>query len=128
MATKTLAVGACRPHCLEVDSGLKIQWALRPCEFDSRLRHQANRALRGIWAPFLLISPDVSRITCCDRVYERPSGRPRVSDPATYCASTPRIQPPAVARWHALLHGLTTAIRETSGLCIYILVLQQLSH
>ena len=34
--------------------GLKIQWALRPCEFDSRLRHQAQRALRAVWAPFLL--------------------------------------------------------------------------
>ena len=30
--------------------------------------------------------------------------------------STPQIQPPAVARWHILLHGLATAIRKTSGL------------
>ena len=61
-------------------------------------------------------SPDVSPITCCDHVYERPSGRPLVSDPATYCSSTPRVRPPAVARWHTLLHGLATAIREISGL------------
>ena len=40
----------------------------------------------------------------------------RVSDPATYCSSTPRIQPPAVARWHTLLHSLATEIREISGL------------
>ena len=61
-------------------------------------------------------TPDVSLTTYCDRGYARPSGRPRVSDPATYCSSTPRIQPPAVARWHGLLHGLVTAIRKTSGL------------
>jgi hypothetical protein len=61
-------------------------------------------------------SPDISRITCCGRGYERPSERPRMSDPATYCSSTPRIQPPAVARWHTLIHGLGTAIHETSGL------------
>ena len=62
------------------------------------------------------LSPDISRIACCDRGYGRPSGRPRVSDPATYCSSTPRIQSPAVARWHTLLHGLATPIREISGL------------
>jgi hypothetical protein len=70
---------------------------------------------RSIW---FSLSPDVSRITCCDRGYARPSGRPRVSDPATYCSSAPRIQPPAVARWHTVLHGLATAIRETSGLVL----------
>ena len=42
--------------------------------------------------------------------------RPRVSDPATYRSGTPRLQPPAVTRWHTLLHGLATAIHETSGL------------
>ncbi len=63
--------------------------------------------------PLRVYSPHVSRIACCDRGYGRPSGRPRVSDPATYCSSTPRIQPPAVARWHAHLHGLATPIRET---------------
>src|SRR5210317_887976 len=63
-----------------------------------------------------IFSPDISRIACCDRGYGRPSGRPRASDPATYCSSTPRIQLPAVARWHTLLHGLATAIHETSGL------------
>jgi hypothetical protein len=31
-------------------------------------------------------------------------------------SSTPRIQPPAVARWHTLIHGLATAIHETSEL------------
>jgi cell division initiation protein len=35
--------------------------------------------------------------------YECPSGRPRVSDLATYFSSAPQIQPPAVARWHILL-------------------------
>ena len=42
--------------------------------------------------------------------------RPRISDPATYRSGTPRIQPPAVARWHTLIHGLATAIHETSEL------------
>ena len=42
--------------------------------------------------------------------------RPRVSCPATYPSGTPRAQHPAVARWHAHLHGLATAIHETSGL------------
>jgi hypothetical protein len=62
------------------------------------------------------MSPDISRIAYCDRGYERPSGRPRVSDPATYYSSTPRIQSPAVSLWDTLLHGLATPIRETSGL------------
>jgi len=61
-------------------------------------------------------SPDIPRIVCCDRVSDRPSGRPRVSDPATYCSSTARIQLPAVARYQSHLHGLATAIHETSGL------------
>ena len=61
-------------------------------------------------------SPDISRITCCDRGYERPSERPRMSDPAAYRLGTPRIQTPADARWHAHLCGLATAIHETSGL------------
>ena len=29
---------------------------------------------------------------------------------------TPRVQHPAVDRWHAYLHGLATLIHETSGL------------
>ena len=49
--------------------------------------------------------------------------------PATYRSGTPRIQPPAVARWHAHLHGLATSIRETSGLarlpCVYGVVLSR---
>ena len=61
-------------------------------------------------------SPDISRVACCDRGYGRPSGRPRVSDPATYRSGTPRIQLPAVARWHAHLRGLATAIHKISGL------------
>ena len=52
-----------------------------------------------------------------------------MSDPATYRSGTPRIQPPAVARWHAHLHGLATSIRETSGLarlpCVYGVVLSR---
>ena len=36
--------------------------------------------------------------------------------PATYFSSTPRMQPPAVSRWHAHLHGLATPIREICGL------------
>jgi hypothetical protein len=49
-------------------------------------------------------------MACCDRGYDSPSRRPQVSDPATYFSSTPRVQPPAVARWHKPLHGLATAI------------------
>ena len=52
----------------------------------------------------------------CDHGYGRPSWRPRVSAPATYRSGTPRNQHPAVARWHAHLHGLATAIHEISGL------------
>jgi len=37
--------------------------------------------------------------------------------PATYFSSTPRMQPPAVTRWHAHLGGLATSIREICGLC-----------
>ena len=55
-------------------------------------------------------------MTCCDQDYGRPSWRPQVSAPATYRLGTPRNQHPAVARWHAHLHGLATAIHETSGL------------
>jgi len=61
-------------------------------------------------------SPDISWITCCDHGYGRPSWRPRVSAPATYRSGTPRNQHPAVARWHAHLRGLATAIHEISGL------------
>jgi len=61
-------------------------------------------------------SPHISRIVCCDRGYDRPSGRPRVSDPATYYSSTPQVQLPAVSRWHGHLDGLATTIREISGL------------
>ena len=61
------------------------------------------------------LNPHIARVTCCDRGYGRPSGRPQVSDPATYCSSTPRIQPPAVVRWHAHLHGLATPSREICG-------------
>jgi len=64
--------------------------------------------------------PDISRIAYCDRGYDRPSGRPRVSDPATYCSSTPRIQSPAVTRWHSHLQGLGTPIHEISGLELVI--------
>ncbi len=81
-------------------------------------------------------------MACCDRGYDRPSLRavgstsrkpgvlgcsfdkgtcPERSEggqahPATYCSSTPRVQPPAVSRWHSLLQGLATAIHETAGL------------
>jgi hypothetical protein len=41
-----------------------------------------------------------------------------VVGPATYRSGTPRVQHPAVARWHAHLHGLATAIHETSGLSL----------
>jgi hypothetical protein len=64
--------------------------------------------------PLAPINPNISRIVYCDHGYGRPSGRPRVSDPATYCLSTPRIQPPAVARWHSHLRGLATTIHKTS--------------
>ncbi|MGB6378176.1 MAG: hypothetical protein WBG24_15800 [Syntrophobacteria bacterium] len=68
------------------------------------------------------MNPDVSRIAYCDHGYGRSSGRPRVSHPATYRLGTPRVQLPAVARWHAQLHGLATAIRETSGLWAWSMV------
>jgi hypothetical protein len=71
------------------------------------------------------IRPDVSLIACYDRGYGRPSGRPRVLDPATYCSRTPRIQPPAVARWHTHLHGLATVISETSGLGVALLDMEK---
>ena len=45
--------------------------------------------------------------------------RPRASNPATYYSSTPRIQAPAVARWHAHPHSLATPIHELSGLFVY---------
>ncbi len=48
----------------------------------------------------------------CDRGY----GRPRVSHLATYRSGTPQVQHPVVALWQAHLHGLATAIHETSGL------------
>ena len=51
-----------------------------------------------------------------DHGYGRPSWRPRVLHPAMYRSGTPRVQYPAVSRWHAHLHGLVTAIHETSGL------------
>jgi hypothetical protein len=66
------------------------------------------------------MNPGISRIACCDRGYGRPSGRPRVSAPATYRSGTPRNQSRGtagrVARWHAHLRGLATAIHKTSGL------------
>jgi len=37
-------------------------------------------------------SPNISKIVCYDRGYECPSGRPRESYPATYCASAPGFQ------------------------------------
>ena len=40
----------------------------------------------------LLPSPDISRIACSNRGYGRPSGRPRVSAPATYRSGTPQNQ------------------------------------
>jgi len=59
-------------------------------------------------------------MTCCDHGYGRPSWRPRVSDPATYRSGTPRNQSRGtagrVAKWHAHLCGLATAIHEISGL------------
>jgi len=57
----------------------------------------------------------------CDREYDRPSGRPRVLNPATYRSGTPRVQYPAISRYYGHLHGLVTAIHETSGLGPYSL-------
>jgi len=78
---------------------------------DSFLKRAEQRGPQLIKA-----SPDISRIACCDRGYDRPSGRPRVSNPATYRSGTPRVQRPVIARWHGRLHGLATSIREISGL------------
>jgi len=36
---------------------------------------------------------------------------------------TPRVQHPAVDRWHAYLHGLATLIHETSGLVLVVFVI-----
>ena len=58
----------------------------------------------------------MSQIVCCDRGYDRPSGRPRVSKPAPYYSSTPRIRLPAVTQWQGHLHGLATPFHEISGL------------
>jgi len=55
-------------------------------------------------------------MTYYDHGYRCPSVRPRVSDPATYCSSTPRIQLPAVARWHTHLRSLETPIHKICGL------------
>jgi hypothetical protein len=63
-----------------------------------------NRLLRPpIWPSFLASSgvPSTS------------SGQ---AHPATYYSSTPRNQPPVVARWYDHLGGLATAIHEVSGL------------
>jgi len=77
--------------------------------------HDASGHCLG-WRGNILPSPNISRIVCCDRGYGRPSGRPRVSDPATYCSSTPQVQLPAFSLWHSHLHGLATTIHEISGL------------
>jgi hypothetical protein len=37
-------------------------------------------------------NPDISRITCCDRGYGRPAGRPQMSHLATYRSGTPQLQ------------------------------------
>jgi hypothetical protein len=55
----------------------------------------------------------------CDHGYDRPSGRPRLSNPATYRSGTSRIQHPVVARWHPHFHGLVTAIHETFWLDVF---------
>ena len=52
----------------------------------------------------------------CDRGYGRASGRPRTSNPATYCPHAPQVRAPAVAQLQAHLHSLVTPIHETSGL------------
>ena len=59
----------------------------------------------------------------------RPSWRPRMLVPAAYRSGTPRNQPPAVARWHAHLRGLATAIHEISGLApLHFLVASKPIH
>jgi hypothetical protein len=55
-----------------------------------------------IW-PFFLASSGV------------PSASSGQAHLATTCSNTPRIQHPAVARWHVHLCGLATAIHEISG-------------
>jgi len=50
------------------------------------------------------------------RLYEPEAWRPRVLHLATYRSGTVQIQHPAVAQWHAHLHGLATEIHDTSGL------------
>jgi hypothetical protein len=55
-------------------------------------------------------------MTCCDHGYGRPPWRPRMSVPATYHLGMPRNQHPTVARWHAHLCGLATAIHAISEL------------
>jgi len=69
--------------------------------------------------PVLLIknlSPDKPWIGCSDCGYDSPPGRPRALNPATYCSSTPRIQAPAMTRWHSHLHSLATPIHGLFGL------------
>ena len=63
-----------------------------------------NHLLRSrIW-PFFLASSGV------------PSTGSGQAPPTTYCSSTPRVQPPAVAKWHVHLCGLATPVHDTSGL------------
>jgi len=80
------------------------------------LKWQNKFRFEHILRPSKFINPDVSLMAYCDHGYGRPSGRPRVSNPATYRSGTPRIRHPAVAQWHRHLRGLVTAIHETSGL------------
>ena len=63
---------------------------------------------------------------CAERsereLYRPPSGRPRVSTPATYRSGTPRGQHPVIALWHAHLRGLATVMHEIYGLNVYELL------
>jgi hypothetical protein len=61
----------------------------------------------------------------CDHGYGCPSAGPRVSDPVTYCSSTPRVQLPVVARWHTHPRCLATPIHEICGLNVAAALWQQ---
>jgi hypothetical protein len=76
----------------------------RPVNSTNVLKTHRNWAARIVPAK---PSPDISRLTCCDHGYGRPSWRPRVSVPATYRSGTPRDQSRGTAgrvtRWPAPL-------------------------
>jgi hypothetical protein len=95
------------------------------------LRTWSRLALTSNWSSWRSPSPDISWITCCDHETGNPlaglSGAQRARIIWTSFLASSGVDPcdvpfrygnqhPAVARWHAHLRGLATAIHEISGL------------